>query len=159
MSTQITYDSVVYDIPEAGESNWQSLSDFLVVLGGTSKPVSAVFVPGTMTLTTNMAAGSFGTAQYMQVGSWVHVAGTLTVDPTAAGLALTVFKMPAMPITTTFAATTQAAGTFVLAAAAGTAMQCGYIQADSGAGTVSFSFNAGSLASVTGSYTFMYKIV
>jgi hypothetical protein len=75
---------------------------------GDGNVFSGLYTP-TLTNSTNVAASTTGTCQYMRVGSAITVSGQFTVDPTAAGT-LTVLLI-SLPIASNFTSSRSAGGT------------------------------------------------
>ena len=83
-----------------------TISD-LTVSGTGGNVFSSTYTP-TLTNSTNVAASTTGSCQYMRVGNVVTVSGQVSVDPTAAAV-LTVLLI-SLPIASTFSSSRSAGG-------------------------------------------------
>lgn len=111
---------------------------------------SGTYVPS-LTNTTNVAASTAYSCQYMRVGNVVTVSGQVDIDPTAAGAV--VLRM-SLPITSSFTATRQAGGAGGTAAA-----EAVRIAAIASTSVVGFYYTATSTANNAVAFTFTYQIV
>lgn len=121
-------------------------------IGPLAQLAAGTYTP-TLTNTTNIATSSVGgTFIYMRIGNVVHVAGVVSIDPTAAGN--TVLNI-SIPIASNFANTGQANGVGT-AQATNTA---GQISSDVANDNVQLTFQATDIANRTWRVQFMYQII
>ena len=120
---------------------------------GDGNVFSGTYTPS-LTNTTNIAASSISTCQYMRVGNVVTVSGQVTIDPTAAGACN--MKMT-LPIASAFASSRQAGGTFATVTS-GQADQ-GSIIADATGDQFEFRFTAVNVASAVYAFHVTYLVV
>jgi hypothetical protein len=113
---------------------------------------SGTYTPS-LTNTTNIAASSTSTCQYMRVGDVVTVSGQVTIDPTAAGACN--MKMT-LPIASAFGSSRQAGGTF--ATLTGGQADQGAIIADATGDQFEFRFTAVNVASAIYAFHVTYSV-
>ena len=101
--------------------------------------------------TTNIAASTPQSAQYLRVGNTVTVSGQIDIDPTLVGFAILGLSLP---IASALTSATQLSGVFNCPDADG-----GGIYADATNDRATFQFNATSVANLTYYYTFTYQVL
>jgi hypothetical protein len=111
----------------------------------------------TITNGSNVAASVLGAATYIAIGQIVYVSVGMTIDPTSASGTSTdvTISLPIEP-TSNFSSAYEAIGTG--ATNAGTVTQAGRVQANTGAKTASYVFQAQDAANRTHGITFSYKL-
>jgi hypothetical protein len=114
--------------------------------------VSGTYTP-TLTGVANVAASSAAIAQWLRVGSVVTVSGTVTVDPTAAGLTQLGISLP---VASAFTLAAQCAG---VAAAPGVAGQCAAIVGDATTDRAELRWTAVDVTSQLWAFTFTYEVL
>lgn len=101
--------------------------------------------------TTNIAASTPQSAQYLRVGNTVTVSGQIDIDPTATGFALLGLSLP---IASAITSAVQLSGVFNCPDAAG-----GGVYGDATNDRATFQFTASSAANLTYYYTFTYRVL
>lgn len=117
----------------------------LSLAGGTYTP--------TLFNTTNVAASTAYSCQYLRVGSVVTVSGKVDIDPTATGF--TVLGI-SLPVASNLANGNELGGT---AAAPGIAGQCAGILADSANDRAVLEWTAVDIANQSWAFQFMYRVI
>jgi hypothetical protein len=101
--------------------------------------------------TTNIAASTPQSAQYMRVGNTVTVSGQIDIDPTATGFAILGLSLP---IASNLTSPVQLSGVFNCPDAAG-----GGVYGDAANDRATFQFTATSASNLTYYYTFTYQVL
>lgn len=101
--------------------------------------------------TTNIAASTPQSAQYLRVGNSVTVSGQIDIDPTATGFAILGLSLP---IASNLTSPVQLSGVFNCPDAAG-----GGVYGDAANDRATFQFNATSASNLTYYYTFTYRVL
>jgi hypothetical protein len=101
--------------------------------------------------TTNIAASTPQSAQYLRVGNTVTVSGQIDIDPTATGFAILGLSLP---IASAITSAVQLSGVFNCPDAAG-----GGVYGDATNDRATFQFTASSAANLTYYYTFTYRVL
>ena len=101
--------------------------------------------------TTNIAASTPQSAQYLRVGNTVTVSGQIDIDPTATGFAILGLSLP---IASAITSAVQLSGVFNCPDAAG-----GGVYGDAANDRATFQFTASSAANLTYYYTFTYRVL
>jgi len=101
--------------------------------------------------TTNIAASTPQSAQYLRVGNTVTVSGQIDIDPTATGFALLGLSLP---IASAITSAVQLSGVFNCPDADG-----GGVYGDATNDRATFQFTASSAANLTYYYTFTYRVL
>lgn len=101
--------------------------------------------------TTNVAASTPQSAQYLRVGNTVTVSGQIDIDPTATGFALLGLSLP---IASAITSAVQLSGVFNCPDAAG-----GGVYGDATNDRATFQMTATSAANLTYYYTFTYRVL
>lgn len=116
--------------------------------------ISGEFTP-TLADVANTAVLTAAVCQYIRVGTRIHVAGRVTVDPTLAAPTATQFTMT-LPVSSNLAAVTDVAGTFHSHTIAG---EGGGIYADAVGNTAQFEYEATDTGNNVFFFTFTYKLI
>jgi hypothetical protein len=135
-------DGILYAKDDAGNTYTASVIGWL--LSGTYTP--------TLTNTTNVAASTAFTCQYMRVGNVVTVSGRVSIDPTSTGN--TKLEM-SLPIASNFAAIEQAGGSFMDS----TSSHIGSILAEVTNNTLHFNMTAVATTNLGCSFICSYLVV
>jgi len=101
--------------------------------------------------TTNIAASTPQSAQYLRVGNTVTVSGQIDIDPTATGFAILGLSLP---VASSLTSAVQLSGVFNCPDAAG-----GGIYGDAANDRATFQMNATSASNLTYYYTFTYRVL
>lgn len=101
--------------------------------------------------TTNIAASTPQSAQYLRVGNTVTVSGQIDIDPTATGFAILGLSLP---VASAITSAVQLSGVFNCPDAVG-----GGIYGDATNDRATFQFTASSAANLTYYYTFTYRVL
>jgi len=101
--------------------------------------------------TTNIAASTPQSAQYLRVGNTVTVSGQIDIDPTATGFAILGLSLP---IASAITSAVQLSGVFNSPDATG-----GGVYGDAANDRATFQFTASSASNLTYYYTFTYRVL
>ena len=150
----------IHDIPQLdGTSSTGTVK--AATFSGTHTFSSGNLIAGTYTPTLTNGANVSGSAtsgvlMYMRIGDVVHVAGWVSITPTA-GTTETVISL-SLPIASNFAATTDCAGQFGRRPTSGES-ESGYVVADTSNDRAQVVFYALSTTGALGSVTFSYRVL
>jgi hypothetical protein len=136
---------------EISETTATSAALAAAYLGNVS---SGTYTPS-LTNTTNIAASTPFTSQYMRVGNVVTVSGRLNIDPTTSGAACELGI--SLPIASDITATTQCGGTGSVSTTT-TEVSTGGILGDTTNNRATFRFVAGGTAARDYAFTFTYLV-
>lgn len=136
--------------PNADPDLWEPAPEDIETAPGVAN--SSTYTP-TATGVLNITTVTPGTFWYTQVGSVVWVAGTVTVDPVAAGA--TTYRL-SIPVASNFGGTTEATGTTVHGQVAGL---CGEVQSVAATDDVLVGFLGPDGTQRTYSVTFSYRVI